>query len=394
MLKKAYLLTPVLFVLILFTLDKLLLLPEIRQHLIQGSGMIYYEQRKLQIEAQKEALQKSAHPELGLAIFGDSRSLALGEMTLLGDPELMQKYSDFTIFNFSSPQAIPAWHAWLAEKVFSLPVRPKYLLIGLSPETLNKKAALMQRPLMAHGLDGDFVRRYQPVIDQQDLAFWHQTRMFAAYSYGFSFKLFRQRLAGGFGEENHKGLMQQLVNMRLMHQGRQASVASNPAQLIWLYQQLAESLEPNMLHYSLAQSAWRHVLDMGRGSYYGWVEIASQKDLKDETDRLEQIYLQNFDTDNAQFYFLDRTLQLARQSGTQVLIYWPRVNPYMRDRYLEYPVLQSIWTVIRSLAEKYAVKVFDLNDPTAMQCDRYYDASHMSALCFPEMQKVLMKKLL
>src|SRR5262249_15025869 len=113
LIKSKFLLLPVLFAVGLFLLDKLLLLPEVRDNFIQPGGAIYYRQRAEQIGRLREHLRARPVSEKNVVVFGDSRSFAIGDFvaSFVG-------FRDVKVWNFAGPQALPVYHAWLAEKLF------------------------------------------------------------------------------------------------------------------------------------------------------------------------------------------------------------------------------------------------------------------------------------
>ncbi len=80
--KATYLLWPIVFILALFLLDKLFLLPEVRDNFLQPGGSIYYRQRVEQLE-----IFRKAAPELRArkfkvgVVLGDSRSFSIGNLS-------------------------------------------------------------------------------------------------------------------------------------------------------------------------------------------------------------------------------------------------------------------------------------------------------------------------
>lgn len=391
--KAKYLLIPVLFLAVLFVLDKIFLLPVVRNRFIQPGGMIYYKQRELQVGTLKRLLKKEKIENKTVVIMGDSRSLSLGELTLLGSKKMQNKYGDFNIFNFSSPQALPAYYAYLTEKIFHGISRPKYLIIGISPDSLNRNAGIMLKPVMSYGLSPGFIKKYHSMIAKSDREGYENSKRFALAGLGFSIKTLRNRLNGGFGKSNNKALLNKMLHLRRFYQTGKG-LESNPVHLLMFYNELGTALQPNMSHYNIGTSPWRYALDMTRGAYYGWVEVAADKALLEETNKLESIYFKNFIVSQEQLYFVRIMLEHARLSGARVLVYWPRVNSHLRKLYLKYPQVSYIWSQIARLARDTGAASMNLNKKGVMKCDSFYDASHISALCAFELQEILLDRVM
>lgn len=64
---KRFLILPAVFIAVLFVLDKIFLLPEVRDHFIQPGGMMYYRQRARQVDLYNE-FAKNPPPGTKLAV--------------------------------------------------------------------------------------------------------------------------------------------------------------------------------------------------------------------------------------------------------------------------------------------------------------------------------------
>src|SRR5690606_30685401 len=122
-----------------------------RDGFLQPGGMAYYRHRKGQIEQLEKHLEQkvnTARAERNLVVFGDSRSFGIGT-----DIAVMAGLKNWNIWNFAGPQAVPAYHDYLTEKIFTKTHRPGYVLIGISPDALNRSAGIFSNPVLNYGTD-------------------------------------------------------------------------------------------------------------------------------------------------------------------------------------------------------------------------------------------------
>ncbi|MBE7440505.1 MAG: DUF1574 family protein [Spirochaetales bacterium] len=346
----------------LFVLDKLFLLPEVRDNFIQPGGMIYYRQRARQIEPFRRFACEHADSRVTL-VLGDSRVFALGQDML--DKEDRRKWE---IWNFAGPQAIPAYHYYLARKLIDTACPPRYLLLGVAPDSFNRNAAVFASPVLNFGTDGLFAEQEKTHIPAEALRAYAQTRRFALHGLGFSFNTFIVRLRGSLSGHGQSGPEDEL-----------SLIMEAPAD--------------SLLLYSLEHSPHRRVLDRLRGAQFAWIGQMSDDDLKEETRRLKEFYLSRFRVSPEQVYFFRRTVEIAERSGVKTLLFWPRVNPHLQKAYTEHPALQALWREMQILVARAGGSSVDLNQEDRARCESYYDASHLSATCFKDITPFLLEKL-
>jgi len=346
----------------LFVLDKIFLLPEVRDHFIQPGGMIYYRQRARQIEPFRRFSCENRDSRVVL-VLGDSRVFALGQDML--DKE---ERKDWEIWNFAGPQAIPAYHYYLARKLIDTACPPRYLLLGVAPDSFNRNAAVFASPVLNFGTDGVFVEQEKTHIPEEALSALATRRRFALHGLGFSLNTLVVRIRGSLAGHGQ----------------------AEPVDEISL---IMEAPADSLLLYSLEHSPHRRVLDRLRGAQFAWVGQMSDVELKEETRRLKDFYLSRFRVAPEQVYFFRRTVELAGRSGVKTLLFWPRVNPHLQQAYTEHPALQALWREMEYIVKQAGGSVVDLNLEEEARCESYYDASHLSATCFKKITPFLLEKL-
>ncbi|MCE9598821.1 MAG: DUF1574 domain-containing protein [Spirochaetia bacterium] len=370
-------LTPILAIATLFILDKAFLFPEVRDHFLQPGGMVYYRQRQLQIERMHEFAQRAPANIKLAVVLGDSRAFALGDL-----PARYIGKNDWKIYNFAGPQASPAYFYYMAKQLFNGAKRPGYLMLEISPESFNRNSRILGSTVLNHGVDSGFVNDHRTMIPEPDLLDYIDTRRYALFSLPFSFKEFVARWRGGPGPSRPAVLP--------MSETGPISAADWQNGLMMSLQNVDQH---NMALYSTKTSREIQFLDFMSGSQYVWFGSASDEVLKADTDRIAGIYLKNFKVSEEQVYFFRKTLELAERARVKTIVFWPQVNPHLQkilDADPRFPALKTRLT--RDAVDRKA-RVFDLAELKETRCSHFYDASHLSIECFPDITRFLLDRL-
>ncbi len=147
--------------------------------------------------------------------------------------------------------------------------------------------------------------------------------------------------------------------------------------------------EENLDFYVYKKSPQRLLLNLTKGAQYAWFGKMNDEELKQETIKLKNLYLNNFIISFEQILFLDFLLKTIKEHNSNAIIFFPRVNPYLRELYSNVSEIQYIKTEIIRISNKYNFPVIDFNDDSIIHCNDYYDASHLSVSCFPDILKKL-----
>ncbi len=382
LLRNKFLLYPILFIAVLFVLDKIFLLPEVRDNFIQPGGMIYYRQREEQLATLRTFACREDRKERLVAVLGDSRSFALGQDMIPRD-----RRDEFAIFNFSGPQAMPVYHHYLAEKMLVGNCRPDVLLMGIAPDAMNHNSPVFVDPNLNFGVDRAFIERHRALIPDDVYASYENTRRFALAGLGLSVGEFFERLEGSLAAEQTDFGMEINLLEKTIGSDNEDSARRQ------LLEGILRSNLKNLTLYRFANSQHRLVLDATRGAQYAWFGVMEDAELRKETDRLRDFYLSRFLASPEQLYFYEQTLALARRSGVQVLVFWPRVNPHLIEAYRGEPRIGTLWSEMDRIARLHGAKTIDLNGDERAACSEYYDASHLSISCFPVITEFLLNQL-
>lgn len=364
------LLYPVAFVLGLFFLDKIFLIPEVRDEFIQPGGMMYYRQRLEQLKELPARLKKNQENKKTIIVLGDSRAFAIGNEML---PDAMRAKWD--IVNFAGPQAVMGYHDFLTGKILQNEPAPGYVIFSASPDAFNRNSGVFGRPVLAYGVDALYLKENETLIPERDLETWHSTRRYALAGMQFSFKDFFRRLNGSlFGKTPQIFLP-----------------GADAAQRLAM-EQMLRATNPTLALYSFKRSPERSLLDQGSGAQYAWWGSAEPEKLKEDTDRIVKLYLANYVVSQEQLFFFRRTVERLRHRGIQVIVFWPRVNPYLLEAIDKEPKVRALWDYISAISREAGADVLDLNRTPETACTQYYDASHLSVACFPAITSFLVQR--
>ncbi|MBL8022551.1 MAG: DUF1574 family protein [Leptospirales bacterium] len=370
-------LTPVFAIAALFVIDKAFLFPEVRDGFLQPGGMVYYRQRQTQIKRMQDFARRAPANIKLAVVLGDSRTFALGDL-----PARYIGKNDWKIYNFAGPQASPAYFFYLARELFTGVKRPGYLILEISPESFNRNSRILGSTVLNHGVDSSFVSDHRTMIPEPDWLDYVDSRRYALFSLPFSFKDLVARWRGGPGPSRP-----------LILAMPETGPISDTDWQNGLMLSMQNVDQHNMALYSMKTSREVQFLDFMSGAQYAWFGTASEERLKSDTDRIAGIYLKNFKVSEEQVYFFRKTLELARQAQVKTVVFWPQVNPHLQKLLDSDPRFSVLKMRLTRDAEDRNARVFDLAEQKETRCSHFYDASHLSIQCFPEITRFLLNRL-
>ncbi|GIX41898.1 MAG: hypothetical protein KatS3mg129_1631 [Leptospiraceae bacterium] len=376
LIKKPHLLFFPLLIAGIFLIDKIFLLENVRDHFIQPGGMLYYRQRKEQLGILKKYILHNDNKKNTLIIvLGDSRSLGLGQ-------EIANyiKKNELDIWNFAGPQAVPAYYFYIAKKIFKF-TKPDYFYIGISPDAFNRNAGIFASPVLNYGVDKEFIETYRTLIPDRDYTVYKKTRLYALAGLQFSFRTLIKRIKGSLFQTDIEEILKKFnINYNKLTLEEKK-----------ILQTLYSFREENLSFYNYYKSPQRLLLNMTKGAQYAWFGKMNDNELKKETEKLKNLYLNQFIISQEQLIFLEFLLREIQKNQSKAILFFPRVNPYLREMYKEVPEIQFIKREITNKANQYNFPIIDFNDDKIINCNDYYDASHLSVSCFPDVLRVLLK---
>jgi len=376
LLKYRYLLFFPFLIFVVFLIDKIFLIELVRDHFIQPGGMLYYRQRKEQLNLLKKELPNIEKDGKRLIIvLGDSRSLGLGQEIA----NIIQQ-KQLEIWNFSGTQAIPAYHYYIAKKILKF-AKPDSFYIGISPDAFNRNAGIFASPVLNYGVDEEFIKNYRSLIPDTDYQVYKKTRRYVLAGLQFSFRTFIKRLKGTLFQTN----IEEVLKKFQIDYSKLSLEEKKMLQVLYSFR------EENLDFYDYYKSPQRMLLNLTKGAQYAWFGRMNDNELKKETEKLKNLYLNQFVLSQEQLIFLELLLEEIHQNRSKAVVFFPRVNPYLRELYLKIPEIQFIKKRVEELSNQYNYPTVDFNDNNVLNCNDYYDASHLSVSCFPDVLKVLIK---
>lgn len=332
--KKIYIYYPILFLGFVFCLDKVFTLEYFQKNFIQAGNTVYYTQRKSLFE--KLIRDKDLEVKSLALAFGDSRAYPYSSM---GIEQKLQK--DWVLYNFSGPQAVPAYGLYWFEKIIKQGLKPKLVFYVVSPEGFDDTKGIFYDPFLKYGADDDFLLKYMDQISFEDRKKLFLDRLFAVRRINPDLKLFIKRFQ-----------------------------------------------EKKLSEYDSAFNTDYMVLNLKRGEQFAYTTFVNDPDrLEKDAVRIRNLYLSTFILGTTQFFFVEQFLKLAKENDVKVYLIWPKVYETYRKRYYELEMEKSWWPKIENLAKRYSAVPVDLNTQTS--CDLFYDASHQSIMCFLESMKLM-----
>lgn len=184
--KKIYIYYPILFLGFVFCLDKVFTLEYFQKNFIQAGNTVYYTQRKSLFE--KLIRDKDLEVKSLALAFGDSRAYPYSSM---GIEQKLQK--DWVLYNFSGPQAVPAYGLYWFEKIIKQGLKPKLVFYVVSPEGFDDTKGIFYDPFLKYGADDDFLLKYMDQISFEDRKKLFLDRLFAVRRINPDLKLFIKR---------------------------------------------------------------------------------------------------------------------------------------------------------------------------------------------------------
>lgn len=336
---KKFLMIPVYFLLILFIVDKVFALDYFKTKFIQPGNAIFYHHRNVLAERiKKDPIVRDHSKKLAIAL-GDSRAYPFSQPGL---PD--REKSNWIIYNFASPQAVPMYSLLRYERLIEAGIIPDLIYLAVSPEAFDDSKGMIYDPFMRLGMDDKFIQDHWELIPWKDrYKYW--------IGKAFAFKNLQL---------DYKALIDRFKTKRMRE--------FNP------------DFNEDMM-----------VLNIGKGEYLGYATLANnEKKLKKDSARIKNIYLNDYQFSNTQMVFIEKLLKLADEKGTKVFLVWPRVYIDYRNSYLEMNFYEIWWSKIQSLAKKYNAIDVDFNKESS--CDFFNDASHQSIQCFIEQMDTIFQK--
>jgi hypothetical protein len=320
---------PILLILLILLIDKFFLLEVFHKEFLQTGNQIYYKHREHLIQRLKTDSKKS-EKKIILAL-GDSRAYSYSDLAFFDKPERKNNYS---IYNFSAPQAVPAYSLYILEKIVKDDIKIDSIFLSLSPEGFDDNKRLISSPFLRLGSDDEFFLKYYNYIPFEDRYEFLLDKVFTMRKIEFNFSLFWNRFT-----KKELSQYKKMYNKEFM------------------------------------------ILDLYKGEQLAYTTFENDiPKLQKDSIRMSNIYFYNYTIHPTQFKFVEEILIITKEKGIQTNLIFPRVYVDYRKNFNKYSIYPNWWNKIVEMANKYNAKSFDFNEES--NCDMFYDASHQSTLCY------------
>ncbi len=321
-----YLFYPLIFLAVLFALDKFIPSDYFRKNFLQSGNRVYYIQR----EDQLERLKKENFGERKFILtLGDSRAYSYSDQSF--DGERKKKY---ILYNFSAPQAVVSYHLYMLRKILASGRKPDHLFVVLSPEGFDDDRRAIYKPFLKYAADEEFTVKYADLIPDADKKQLLLDRIFVIRSIELDYKLLFER-----------------------------------------------TQKKSYREYTRAGNKEYVLLNLWRGEQVAYAATANNiKKLEEDSARLSMAYFGSYKIDETQFKFLDELLKTAKSAGIEVKLVWGKVYPKYAENFVKYRLKEKWEKRIIEMSSGYGYKFYNMNEVS--DCDVFYDASHQSSLCY------------
>lgn len=330
---RLFLLYPILLIIAILFLDKVFTLPIFKDKFVQTGNSVYYKHREF---LYRRLITKKEDGRKLILAMGDSRAYSFSNLAFTADKEKRGRENKYDIYNFSGPQAVPAYSLFWLEKMVQENIHIDSVFLVLSPEGFDDSKGLMHKPFLRMGASDEFVENHRDLIPESDMEEYYLDKIFTFRRIEFDTKLFITRYKNKELNEYDPIYNKEMLILNI-HQGEQ-----------------------------LAYTAISN-------------DVAK---LEKDSIRMGNIYFYNFKIHETQFKVVEEILKLCKSNNIKINLLWMKVYPQYAKNFVKYDINEKWWNRIEKLSSDYGMNSYDFNK--IGKCELYYDASHQSALCYYE----------
>ena len=377
--KHSYLIWPLVLMLAAFCIDKVILIPSVREIVIPWDKiepLIYESRRDLlqKLVNDQPALQKKGlRPGI---ILGSSRSAEFAN-------EVIETYLPGTEnYNFSTPMGSPLFHYYYLDLILKAGVHPAYVLLEVDPLLLSDKSLTYT---LAYSLDSSFV------LDHLDL---DRKKPFFAYdtkAAGLSFDE-----AEVFFLKRAFALYRFPVNLEEIKENLEEVTYIEGSQVI---------TERKMAFRKRMKDLTEKAIEQKNGGIPNplFFQVDPAR-MEQDANSVMALHFSNPSPALTQIQFFKRTLERLRKAGIPTVVYWPIVSPVLTKKLnkatlptpdgdqnlMEYHrrgIQQAIDEQNKKGGRIYLAGP-DLWAP--LKCRAFVDSTHLSGACFDELISLIL----
>ncbi|MFN3604460.1 MAG: DUF1574 family protein [Leptonema sp. (in: bacteria)] len=339
-----------------FLVDKLILLDSFPLYYLTTASFINFEHKeKLTLELKEYLL--APNRKKVLVILGNSRSMSFS------NEYISKKYPEWILFNFSVPGGTQDYFLYIMEKFKKENIQPNAIVFVVTPQGMNLKPAVKTDEVMIFGLPFDFVLRHFSDFSIDQLTNYLGKKLFAIYKYKPKIHIIIRRS----NEWEMLKFTSFLIKNQMILEQERGSVKENENQVLFFSQEI---IEKN------AESIWND-------------------------------FYTPFILDKKAILFLEDCIKIAKELKVpHIALLWAPVSPSLKKRKEEkkvafYKVKDNIALTVKEifikememLIQKHNVHWYDFNFSEPMQCNYFFDASHLSYHCLNEYTDKIFQKL-
>lgn len=340
---------PLLLLLLLLIVDKIALIPAVRDAGRKPPTPI--ENLRNAIQFTRPEAARDPRPEI--VVLGTSRTKNFEYLhpdTIERDPYLSPaRRSRLLGMRFETGTILPAADMLVqyvyAREYLASKVRPRLMVLEVSPPAFNKNSN-NNLELFMHGnvFDYEVLLKLAGIVQPDRWGLVGTKVAFASYAYGFRPENALRNLIRG---RTYRDSAEDAMRLILMMPRTKAIPAD--------YDDQPE--EPQ------ASVNYRQRID-------------------EYTDYVEGMYLRRFEFDTAELKLLDRILSEATKANQPIVLWKPRSHPHLEKRSAELG-FERAFVQVETLIRARGVPYYDAARDVEFACRRHRDASHQSARCMP-----------
>lgn len=350
---KRLFLFPFLCFFLAFFVDKLLYIGDFDHYFLRTATPMNYEQ-KIDLLDELEDYTKSNPDKKTIVMFGNSRTMSFDK------DYIEQRHPGWTLFNFSVPGGTADYYKYEMEKLAARNIKPAVIFFAVSPQGFNATPVIAMDETMVTGVSFEFVLRHLNYYKPDEVSNYVAKKLFWNYQ-------FRPKL--------------DVILAR----------AKNNSQAVRDFRRFTA--------YSLT------FMTKNQGS----IPFMTDARESDDEEYLEntalgawKTFLVPYKISTAQVRFTEDSLKISEDLGVPAVLLWAKVGKKLRelksteivgkDENGNGVTIKQLWMPIMDrLSKQYHAPIVDMNYGQTIKCDRFYDASHMSGVCFPEFSDFLIQ---
>jgi hypothetical protein len=342
MLKNKFLLYPVVLMIVLFCIDKVLLLDSIKKYIKSDFTYIYYESREDVFNLILADKEIAAREKKFMIILGSSRLLYFDMQ------EMKDFYPDWIIYNLSSAVTTPAYYYYYLEKLLDHGIFPDYVLLESDPNQFNENSPVFKGSNLTYSFDLPFVVRNLDLFGKDNFSFYLGKSLFA--------------------------------------------VGKNKPYLDTAYKRYKN---PDFGSISAMQDLTKEYLLKNRGNAISLVDVFVEKNyaMLESTSRrtLDWVYAA-YKPSEMQYAFYEKILQKLHEKKITTVIVWPQSSPPMQKLIKQAPFTEDWKTRVISINQKYGFVLRDMDNTDDYTCNTFVDGGHIAKDCYRPFLRYVMSE--